>query len=104
MPNQVDQEKEMIKSQDVNIGKRDNIIVPSKQKGKSVVQKVLEKSKTKERPWIEVGSNDRFSRYHKENFPLQQRQELIYSSNNPIGFSNVIPHQSQGKSKPWYES
>ena len=69
MLNQVLQEHERNKSQEVNIGK-ENTIVPSEQKGKRVVEEVLEESETEERPWTKVGANGRFSRYHKENIPL----------------------------------
>ena len=72
--------------------------MPSEQKGKRVVEEVLEESETEERPWTKVGANGRFSRYHKENVPLQQRQELIGSSSNPMGLSKVISNQSQRKS------
>ena len=59
--NQVQQEHERNKSQQVNIGKG-HTIVPSKQKGKSVVEEVLEESETEERPWTKVGANGMFSR------------------------------------------
>ena len=35
---------------------------------------------------------------------MQQRQELIGSSSNPLGLSKVISNQSQRKSKPWQRS
>ena len=103
MLNQVQQEHERNKSQEANICK-EHTIVSSEQKGKSVVEEVLEESETEERPWTKVGDNGMFSRYHKENVPLQQRQELIGSSSNPMGLSNVISNQSQRKSKPWHRS
>ena len=65
---------------------------------------MLEESEIEETPWTKVGDNGRLSRYHKENVPLQQRQELISSSSNPKGLSKVICNQSQQKSKPWHKS
>ena len=59
---------------------------------------MLEEFEIKERPWTKVGANGRFSRYHKGNVPLQQGQELIGSSSNPMGLSKVISNQSQRKS------
>jgi hypothetical protein len=100
---QVAPRKEMNKTTDANQGNGETI-VNSRQKGKSIEEGVQEEQEIEGRPWIEVGSNGKLSRYQKEKVIEQQRHEMIGSSNNPMGLSRAIPHQSQGKSKPWHRS
>ena len=102
VPNQMDSRKETKKRTYVNIGSRETI-VNSEQKGKSIDEGVQE-SETKERPWIDVGSKGKLSKYHKDKDQEQQRPEMIGSSSNPMGLPRVIPQQSEGKSKPWHRS
>ena len=98
----MDSRKETNKRTEANIVSRE-ITVNSEQKGKSIDEGVQE-SEIEERPWIDVGSNGKVSKYHKDKDHEQQRREMIGSSSNPMGLPRVIPQQSEGKSKPWHRS